>query len=128
MQIVVSSADLIGLQSLCHWWMKDIDVARVADVSFGSTGDHRETQGALDVIDVILSNASAVASLAIAYASWRRAKRVGSSTLITFKVGDVEVTAADASPATIAHIADVLSAAQEKSRDKPAVKDAKKPT
>lgn len=65
--------------------------------------------GSLEVIDVVLSNATGLASLALAYASWRRSRRAGPA--VTFMREDGRsVTVIEGTNAEVQAIVDALSA------------------
>jgi hypothetical protein len=62
--------------------------------------------GALDVIDVALTHAFAVAQLLLAYASWRHTRR--DPPPLTIMAHGVAVIVHDASPDTVARVAALL--------------------
>jgi len=111
MNIRVTSPDDISLHSLYEWLIMDDDVVRATELSMGSTGTRSGAQSPLDVINIVLSNATAIASLVVAYSSWRQARPARPA--VTFRVGEVEVTAHDASEETVRRVIAALSAAEQ---------------
>jgi membrane-associated two-gene conflict system component 1 (EACC1) len=99
MRVSVLSPHDPELVSLYEWLAGD---EAFAEVSMGASGERPDAQSPLDLINVILSNTTAIMSLVVAYASWRRsgiAERPDAA--VTFKAGGVEVTVRDADPETI---------------------------
>lgn len=80
MQITIESADPLDAASLRHWLGSDRDVAGSTMIHVRAGG--AETMGALEVMDVVLSNATAVSGLALAFAAWRQSRRPGGHTTI----------------------------------------------
>jgi hypothetical protein len=99
MRVEITSSDYPDLQSLHDWIRHDPAIARQAEIILCSSGREPERQGALDVIDVVLSNATALAALAVSYASWRQARRPGSRTTFSSGPHQVSVRDGDTEPA-----------------------------
>ncbi|MFC7532783.1 hypothetical protein [Actinoplanes sp. GCM10030250] len=96
MALTLTVPDRLELHSLYDWLRHDRDLARTTTVTMSSSGRVPGEQSTLDVIDVVLSNATAIAALAVSIASWRLARR--QETEVTLRRGDRELTtdAADA--------------------------------
>jgi hypothetical protein len=109
MRVQITSADYGELQRLHSWLISDRQVKRVARVSLSSSDDG--TLGALDVIDVVLSNAIALGSLAVSVAAWREAVRARSATVFRSDAG--EATMIGAGPAAVDEIAAITDPATE---------------
>ncbi|GGM66658.1 hypothetical protein GCM10011608_59970 [Micromonospora sonchi] len=107
--LIMITADDSGdeLRRLGHWLLDDDDVVRSAEVSIRPSGQPGQ-MGGLEVIDVVISNAVGLASLAIAYASWRNSRRQHLSVTFTRDDG-LEVTVRSGSPADIQKLSDLLS-------------------
>ncbi|GID91525.1 hypothetical protein ACFQFC_09965 [Amorphoplanes digitatis] len=99
MRVEITSSDYPDLLSLHDWIRHDPAIARQSEIVLGSSGRAPDQQGTLDVIDVVLSNATALAALAVSYATWRQARRAESRT--TFRSGphEVSVNGDEADPA-----------------------------
>ncbi|MEU5903531.1 hypothetical protein ABZ780_04035 [Micromonospora sp. NPDC047467] len=108
MRIVITADESDDeLRRLGHWLRDDDDVAKSADVSLRTSGQSGQ-MGGLEIIDVVVSNAVGLASLAIAYASWRNSRRQHLSVTFTRDDG-LEVTVRGGSAADIRQISDSLS-------------------
>ncbi|XVV08793.1 effector-associated constant component EACC1 [Actinoplanes sp. CA-131856] len=103
MLIRITSSDDPSLHSLAEWLEADD-----FEASLGASGARPGAQSPLDVIDVILSNATAIAALLLSYRQWRTAKDRGDGPKITFRQGDVEITAEDADEETIQRVLEAL--------------------
>ncbi|MEV4351987.1 hypothetical protein AB0J83_46635 [Actinoplanes sp. NPDC049596] len=104
MLIQITSSDDPSLHSLAEWLSDDDHEA-----SLGSTGTRPGAQSPLDVIDVIVSSTTAIASLVLSYAQWRKSADREDAPEITFKHGDVEITAKDADEETIHRILNAIN-------------------
>ena len=82
--------DRLELAGLYDWLRHDTRVTRAATVSQASSGSVSGEQGVFDVIDIVVKDATAVASLAVSIASWRLARRSDQS--VTIRQGGKEVT------------------------------------
>jgi hypothetical protein len=100
-----SVSDAHAVQALHGWLLRSPDVD--ADITQASSAPGH--MGALDVINVVLTHAVAVANLVIAYTAWRRTRPEAPP--IVFTVNGITVTAADASPETVERIRATLLAA-----------------
>jgi Effector Associated Constant Component 1 len=107
MLVTVTSSDDASLYSLARWLESDDTVG--GRVTMGSSGTRPGAQSPLDVVNVILSNSTALGSLLIAYASWRRSKAHEQTPKVTFQRGDVTVTVEDAEDETIQKLIGALS-------------------
>lgn len=96
-----------ALLPLYRWLAEDPDVRR--DTTLSLSGEQRpdEMSGALEVINVVLSNTIAFSSLVVAVAAWR-GSRVGAPPVEIEKDG-VRVTINDDSPETIRRVVAALS-------------------
>lgn len=75
MEISISAAeDELALESFHRWLRDDVDVARTATISRVNAPDDGR-MGVVEVICMTLSTSSGLASLAITYANWRRARK-----------------------------------------------------
>ena len=105
---VVANDDGLALESFCQWLAEDQDVSRTARVTAAST-PATGRMGALDIVNVTLTQVASFAGLVMAYASWRRAR--GATAELTFTVNGVSITVRDASPATVERL---LALAEER--------------
>lgn len=99
--------DSLALGSLYNWLNRNTLAGTVRLDRPGST--NAETMGALEVIDVTLTQLVSIGTLLATFASWRQSRRAAPK--ITFKIGAVEITAADASPETLALLDRTMRAA-----------------
>jgi hypothetical protein len=92
-----------AIRDFYRWLRSDVDVARNAEVALADTGAGDGAMGPLEIINVILSNATALSSLAIAYANWRRSRAESADTAarLRFSTQDVRIELSDASPEAI---------------------------
>lgn len=81
MRIRITLAGADDGAALYAWLRADAALARQARVTAGLPGPDR--LGALEIIDVVLTQATATASLALAVAGWRRSRPGRTSTTIT---------------------------------------------
>jgi hypothetical protein len=88
MQVDVTSDDGVSLVSLADWFEAD---GVPGDVRM-SAGPDRGAQNPLDVINIVISNSTAIAGVLLSYASWHKAKAPTPSPSVTFKSGEVEMT------------------------------------
>jgi hypothetical protein len=95
---VATNDDGLALESFYHWLTEDEDISRTTHVTAAST-PATGRMGALDIVNVTLTQVASFAGLVKAYANWRRAR--GASAELTFTVNGVSVTVRDASPATV---------------------------
>lgn len=74
-EITISAAgDEHALEQFYDWLSEDVDIARSATVELTAAHDSGR-MGAFEAISMVLSNATGLAGLAIAYANWRRARK-----------------------------------------------------
>jgi membrane-associated two-gene conflict system component 1 (EACC1) len=96
------------LLDLYRWLRGDAEVRRGAELSLRASELVSGRMGVLDVIDMVLTHATAGASLAVAYASFRRA-RPRSRPFVLEKDG-TRVTITGGDPGTIERITQALAA------------------
>jgi Effector Associated Constant Component 1 len=77
------------LSSLFRWLARDVELGRAARVLLVPAGAPGGEMGALDVINVVLSQATGLASLAVAYEGWRDSRKRSSP--VTMTANDVIV-------------------------------------
>jgi hypothetical protein len=87
MPVSITSSDDASLDGFARWLEEDN-----YNVVWRSSGTRSGAQGALDIVDVILSNATAIASLLVSFAAWRGAKHHEQEPRFTFRRGDVELS------------------------------------
>jgi hypothetical protein len=92
---------------LYRWLTEDPDVRR--DTSLSLSGEQRpgEMSGALEVINVVLSNTIAFSSLVVAIAAWRESRR--GAPPVEIERDGVRVTVHDGSPETVRRVVEALS-------------------
>lgn len=90
---------------LYQWLAADPDVQHNTTLSFGNP--QQGDMGALDVINVVLSNTIAFSGLVVAIASWRDSRRGAPG--VEIEKDGVRVSVADGSPETIRAVIDALS-------------------
>jgi hypothetical protein len=66
--------DTHELEDFYHWLRGDVDVVRAGTVTTTGLADAGR-MGAFETVSMVLSNTTGLASLAIAYSSWRRARK-----------------------------------------------------
>lgn len=104
MLVTIASSDDPSLHSLARWLTDDGH-----HVTPRSSGTRPGAQSALDLIDVVLSNSTALAALAVSFATWRRAKAHAQNPRFTFRRGDVEISVENPSDEQIKQAIDALS-------------------
>ena len=72
MQVRIGTDQAAGTAELFEWLRADGDLSRSAEVRPGPSAPG--TQGALEIIDVVLGQATAISSLALAVEAWRRSR------------------------------------------------------
>lgn len=111
MSLEISIADDDGrvLTSLRRWLNQDPDVLRACEVTVppnpGRPGDQG---GAIDVINVVMTQGIGLANFALAYATWRRARP--DAPVVKLERGGVTLTVTDGSPETVQRIIDAFAA------------------
>ncbi len=94
--------------SLCRWLALDPQVRRAATVSMTpAPAEAGEMGGALDVVNVVLSNSAAFGSLLVSVSSWRNSRPRPPTTRI--ERGGVSITLKDASPETVRRVVEALT-------------------
>lgn len=74
-EILISTAgDKHELEDFYHWLRQDVGIVRAGTVT-ASAPATTGAMGAFETVSMILSNASGLASLAISYSSWLRARK-----------------------------------------------------
>lgn len=102
-----------ALTSLFRWLAQDPDVRRDAKVTIEfSQGQPGEMGGALDVLNVVLSNSIALGSLVVAVASWLGSRASG--TVVHLERNGVKVTVNDDSPEAVRRVLDALDDGAER--------------
>ena len=97
MRVLVASSRSEDMASLYGWLCADRDLARSGRVT-GTPSSDPTVMGALEVIDVVLTHVTGLASLAIAASAWARTRR-----------STVTVTRSDGQTLTIDGASDVTS-------------------
>lgn len=104
-----------ALTSLFRWLAQDPDVRRDAEVAIGSSaGRPGDMGGALEVLNIVLSNSIALGSLIVAVGSWLGSRAKG--TAVHIERNGVQVTIHDDSPETLRRVLDALDGAAERPR------------
>ena len=67
--------------ALFHWLRADAELARCAVIESGPA--HPGQMGALEIINVVLSQATALSGLAVAVSTWRRTRPTSPAVTIT---------------------------------------------
>ncbi|MFG3322541.1 hypothetical protein ACGF3J_31240 [Streptomyces sp. NPDC048171] len=91
---------------LYAWLRKDPDIRRHAELTLGSSDPTGEAMGATEIVGLVLGQTFAALNLALAYASWRAARRTAPP--ITITVGSRSLTVAGASEETLLRIVELL--------------------
>lgn len=100
MSLTLMVPDRTELHSLYEWLRRDAGLARDATVTMASSGRHPGEQGALDVVDVLLRDVSAIGGLSVSIAMWRLSRR--RNTTVTIRRAGEEVTVDGADAETVA--------------------------
>lgn len=96
------------LLDLYRWLNEDAEVRRDAEVNLRASETISGRMGVFDVIDVVLTHATAGASLAVAYATFRRARPKSQPFILEADGTRVTITGGD--PETIERITQALAA------------------
>jgi len=96
MSLTLTVPDRVELHSLYEWLRHDTGLARDATVTMASSGLNPGEQGALDVIDVLLRDVSAIGGLSVSIAMWRLSRRRNTTVTIRRSGEQVIVDGADA--------------------------------
>ncbi|MFI5915987.1 hypothetical protein [Dactylosporangium sp. NPDC051541] len=110
MRVDITTADADAadeLNSLFGWLQRDEELTATAEVSRSS----QETGylGALDVINVVLTQGVAIANFIMVYRNWRDSRQKPPA--LVFKIGGVTITADDDSPEHLAIVRAALERA-----------------
>lgn len=81
MQVWIGMDDAAASADLFDWLRADVGLVRSAEVRPGPAGP--EKLGALETIDVVLGQATAISSLALAVEAWRRSRSRPETIVIT---------------------------------------------
>lgn len=79
---LLADDDSLAVASLFRWLTRDLDVRRRVPVSLETVGPEG-AMGALDVINAVLTQATSIASLAVAFASWRESRAKSPSIVVS---------------------------------------------
>lgn len=112
MHIVIESAeqdDRGAISDLYRWLGQDPEVRRYATANLDSRPEPPTAMGAVEVINLVLSQGFTALNLALAYASWRNARPAAPP--ITITVGIESITVQDASEETVRCLTQVLQSA-----------------
>ncbi|MGW2286988.1 effector-associated constant component EACC1 [Streptomyces phaeochromogenes] len=118
MRIQIAGAteeDRDTVADLYRWMRQDQDLRQQAQVRLTASSEPAGSMGAMEIIDLILSQGFSALSLTLSYAAWRHARP--SAPAVTFIVVGNTVTAADASEETIQRLTQALNAAQANSSE-----------
>ncbi|MFF0159804.1 hypothetical protein ACFYRY_20045 [Streptomyces sp. NPDC005263] len=94
------------LTDLYRWFRQDDDLRRHAEVRLRPPRQTGGFMGALEVIDLVLSQGFAAANLALAYAAWRAGRPAAPPVTIT--IDGVSVTVRDGSEESVRQIVELL--------------------
>jgi Effector Associated Constant Component 1 len=97
-QVGVVEGDAAAIGSFFRWLTRDREMRRHAEVSLADAGSAGE-MGALDLINVVLTQSVGLLSLAVAYAGWRDSRVKAPQ--ITVTVGGTTIVLADESAASM---------------------------
>ena len=95
---VVDERDATAISSFFRWLTRDREMRRHAEVSLAHAGSAGE-MGALDLINVVLTQSVGLLSLAVAYAAWRDSRVKAPQIAVT--VGGTTIVLADESAASM---------------------------
>jgi hypothetical protein len=95
------------LVSMHHWLSRNADLVRHARVRLRSA-DSGPHMGAMDVIDVVLSNTLAAASLLVAYRAWRESRT--DPPTVEFEINGIRIVVTDATPETLEALTEAMRA------------------
>jgi len=105
--VSIPGADAEPVQSFYGWIQDDPDLSDLVDA--GRSSSKPGYMGALDVINMSLTHLVAISNLAMVYAAWRRSRPEVPA--VVFTVGEVTITAHDASPETLDRLCETLTTA-----------------
>ncbi|MDQ0774722.1 hypothetical protein QF026_003188 [Streptomyces aurantiacus] len=95
-QLRAASDDgLFTTLDLYRWLWQNPDVQRHAEVTLGPARPGGGTMGAVEVVNLVLSQTFTALNLALAYATWRAARPAAAPVTITVEGRSVTVTGAD---------------------------------
>jgi Effector Associated Constant Component 1 len=92
---------------LYRWLIADSDVAAAADISLVSQASPSGHMGAVtDAINLVLTQAESLASVALAYATWRQSRH--DAPPVTFQSSNVTISVTDGSQPSIQRLIQAL--------------------
>ncbi|MEU8784869.1 hypothetical protein [Streptomyces sp. NPDC048637] len=100
-----------ALTDLYRWLRQDSELRRHAEVRLLPPRQTSSFMGAVEVIELVVSQGIAAANLAVAYATWRQGRAMGGA--ITITVGEVSVTVKDGSEESIRRIVELLQSGND---------------
>ncbi|GGQ40997.1 effector-associated constant component EACC1 [Couchioplanes azureus] len=100
---ISADSDAPALLSLCSWLRRTPEVARHGPVR--ATPARDGSMNAVATIGVVISSATGIANVLMAYANWRRSRRTAPSMTVT--LGSVTVVIDD--PETLGRLTKALS-------------------
>lgn len=110
---VGGTSDDAALASLFRWLTQDPDVGRGAKVAIEpSSGRPGDMGGAVETLNVVLSNSIALGSLIVAVASWLGSRARG--TTVHIERNGVKVTIHDDSTEAVQRVLDALEGGGER--------------
>ncbi|MGW2960784.1 effector-associated constant component EACC1 [Streptomyces sp. NPDC001220] len=105
------------VSDLYRWLREDPDVRRHATVELMPSGRPGGAMGAVEIIDLVLSQGFSALNLAMSYAAWRTARPAAPPITITVTATDRPLTVDDASEETIRRIVQALQSTAGSDRD-----------
>ncbi|GGN37017.1 effector-associated constant component EACC1 [Streptomyces fuscichromogenes] len=96
------------VSDLYRWLRQDPDVRRHATVELMPSGRPGGAMGAVEIIDMVVSQGFSALNLAMSYAAWRTARPAAPPITITVTAVDRPLTVDDASEETIRRIVQAL--------------------
>jgi hypothetical protein len=107
---ISSEKDPYELTQLYHWLRQDAQLVREAEIGMASPGGTGQ-MGVFDVVTVVLTQFTGLASLAVAFAGWRQSRRQVCE--LTVRRGDVVVTINDQSPEEVQRLIASLATTED---------------
>ncbi|WP_327419623.1 effector-associated constant component EACC1 [Streptomyces sp. NBC_01233] len=106
-QVSIESGDSgIAVTDLYRWLRQDDQLRRDAEVRLLPPSQTNGSMNAVEIIELVIGQAVAMANFAVAYAAWRQGRRATAPVTIT--VGELSVTVTDGSEEAIRRIVDLL--------------------
>lgn len=116
LEIAVDSDDAVSeTHDLCGWLEQDFDVRDYSVLELRPLHSGAGAMGAVEVIDLVLGQGTALLNLALAWATWRTARATEARITVT-RNGSTVTLHGDCDPETVCRVLEALGGAQAEPR------------